>query len=158
MKRSTKLSRRCCAGLLSSLATVEQALKWMREHNPALAGDAPIHAIQEDVGIALGYRLPPVGCIRLTIEIDNEGFYARRPHVGILDEARRTNTSVKRKLGDLHFRANPLVPFKVPSVVVDTEWNLLFHTEWGGSHAVLIGKAPIAFGARNPVICGSYTR
>jgi uncharacterized protein (DUF2384 family) len=28
----------------------DRALKWMRENNPALAGDTPIHAVQTDEG------------------------------------------------------------------------------------------------------------
>ena len=87
----------------------------------------------EDVGIALGYR----SCIRRVL--------LRLP---FLDSAWRTNTSVTRRLGDLRFRTSPLVPLKVPSVVVDTEWNLLFHPDWGRSHAVVVDKAALSFDVR----------
>jgi len=93
-------------------------------------------------------KTPPVDYIRLTIEIDNKDFTPEDLTSSALDPVWRTNTSVTRSLDDLHFRANPLVPLKVPSVVVDTEWNLLFHPDWGRSHAVLIDKAPIAFDLR----------
>jgi RES domain-containing protein len=85
-------------------------------------------------------KTPPVDYIRLTIEIDNKNFTPEDLTSAVFGSVWRTNTSVTRKLGDLHFRANPLVPLKVPSVVVDTEWNLLFHPDWGGSHAVVIDK------------------
>jgi hypothetical protein len=53
-----------------------------------------------------------------------------------------------RHIGDAHFSGTPLVPLKVPSVVVDTEWNILFSPDYAAAHATAVDKAPIVMDAR----------
>jgi RES domain-containing protein len=72
-------------------------------------------------------RTPPVDYIRLTIEIPDTAFRPVEISLSSLNPAWRTDTSLTRKVGDRHFGSTPLVPLRVPSVVVDIEWNLLFH-------------------------------
>lgn len=93
-------------------------------------------------------RTPPIDYIRLTIDIAETGVAPEDLTSAVLEPSWRNDTSVTRRIGDLHFRTSPLAPLKVPSVAVDTEWNLLFHADWGGSHALVVDKAPMAFDLR----------
>jgi len=68
----------------------------------------------------------PVDDVRLTIEIPDTLVKPHEVSVGSLGPGWRMDTALTRGVGDTHFANTPLVPLKVPSVVVDTEWNLLF--------------------------------
>jgi RES domain-containing protein len=93
-------------------------------------------------------RTPPVDYIRLTIEIPDTAPDSAEIRLASLDPAWRTETSVTRAAGDNHFRSTPLVALRVPSVAVDTEWNLLFHPDWGASHASVVNVAPAGMDPR----------
>jgi RES domain-containing protein len=93
-------------------------------------------------------KTPPVHYIRLTIEIPATAFTPAEISPASLDPAWHTNTSITRAVGDKHFGSSPFVPLKVPSIVVDIEWNLLFHPNWGASHASIVEKAPIEMDPR----------
>lgn len=93
-------------------------------------------------------KTPPIDYVRLTIDIPDTSFSPEDLTSLALDPTWRTDTSVTRKVGDMHFSNRPLVPLKVPSVAVETEWNLLFHPEWGASHAIVVEKAPIVLDLR----------
>jgi RES domain-containing protein len=88
-------------------------------------------------------RRLPVDYVRLTIEIPDADFHAREIDLGDLPQGWRTDESLTRGIGDAHFNGTPLIPLKVPSVVVDTEWNLLFSRDYAIAHASMIERNPI---------------
>lgn len=93
-------------------------------------------------------RTPPVDYIRLAIEIPDSAPNSAEVSLASLDPAWRTETAVTRAVGDSHFRKAPLVALRVPSVAVDTEWNLLFHPDRGASHASIVEVAPAGMDLR----------
>jgi RES domain-containing protein len=93
-------------------------------------------------------KTPPVDYIRLTIEIPDAAFTPAEISPASLDAAWRTDASITRTVGDKHFDSTTSIPLRVPSVVVDIEWNLLFHPNWGASHASIVEKAPIEMDPR----------
>ena len=93
-------------------------------------------------------RTPPVDYIRVTIEIPDTAPDPVEISLPSLVPAWRTDTAITRAVGDNHFRSTPLVALRVPSVAVDTEWNLLFHPDWGASHASTVEIAPAGIDVR----------
>lgn len=67
---------------------------------------------------------------------------------GALDTGWRLDTALTRRIGDAHFSGTPSVPLKVASVVVDTEWNVLFSRDYAAAHALIVDKAPIFMDSR----------
>ena len=93
-------------------------------------------------------RRMPVDYVRLTIQIPETIVPAREVTIPDLDPGWRTDTAVTRRVGDSHFSSTPLIPLKVPSVVVDTEWNLLISADFARLHASIIDKRPIELDSR----------
>jgi RES domain-containing protein len=93
-------------------------------------------------------RRIPVDYVRLTIEIADTVFHPHEVTVGRLDPNWRFDRALTRQIGDAHFSGTPLVPIKVPSVVVDTEWNILFSRDYAAAHATVVDKEPIIMDAR----------
>jgi hypothetical protein len=93
-------------------------------------------------------RTPPVDYIRLTIEISETAFVSAEVSLASLDPAWRTDVSITRAVGDNHFGSTPLIPLRVPSVAVGIEWNLLFHPDWGTTHASIVDTGPADMDAR----------
>jgi RES domain-containing protein len=90
----------------------------------------------------------PIDYVRLTIEISDTLVPPHEVTIGELDRGWRTDTALTRRVGDAHFLKSPLIPLKVPSVVVDTEWNLLFSNDYARAHASITDKQPIAMDPR----------
>lgn len=88
-------------------------------------------------------RRIPVNYVKLTIEIPDSVFHPEVITDSTLDPGWRLDTALTRRIGDSHFGNTPSVPLKVPSVVVDTEWNILFSREYAAAHASIIEKKPI---------------
>jgi hypothetical protein len=88
-------------------------------------------------------RRLPVDYVRLTIEIPDSHFHPREIDLGDLPQGWRTDESLTRGIGDAHFNGTPLIPLKVSSVVVDTEWNLLFSRDYAIAHATTVERNPI---------------
>ena len=93
-------------------------------------------------------RRVPVDYVRLTIEIPDTVFHPHEVIAGSLDPKWRLDTVLTRRIGDTHFSSAPLVPMKVPSVVVDTEWNIVFSRDYAASHATIVDQEPIVMDAR----------
>jgi RES domain-containing protein len=85
----------------------------------------------------------PVDYVKLEIEIPDTTFHPHEVTVASLPPGWRTELDYTRSVGDALLRANPLTPIKVPSVVVDTEWNVLFSPDYAAAHASIIGIVPI---------------
>lgn len=90
----------------------------------------------------------PIDYVRLTIEIPDTVFDPKEVSAASLSVNWKSDTSVTRRIGDLHFGAFPMVPLKVPSVVVDTEWNLLFSRDFAAVHVEIVDNEPIAMDVR----------
>lgn len=93
-------------------------------------------------------RRMPVDYVRLSIEIRETGIPCHEVTLANLDPGWRIDPALTRRVGDLHFSQTPLIPLKVPSVIVDTEWNLLFSREFARRHASIIDKQPIEMDSR----------
>ncbi len=90
----------------------------------------------------------PIDYVRLTIEIPDTVFDPKEVSAASLDANWKSDTQVTRKVGDLHFGSFPTVPLKVPSVVVDTEWNFLFSRDFAAVHARIVANEAIALDIR----------
>jgi RES domain-containing protein len=90
----------------------------------------------------------PIDYVRLTIEIPDTLIPPNEVPTGDLDPEWRTDTALTRRVGDVHFLKTPLIPLKVPSVVVDTEWNLLFSNDYTRAHASITDKQPLTMDPR----------
>jgi RES domain-containing protein len=90
----------------------------------------------------------PIDYVRLTIEISDTVVAPDEVTIGDLDPGWRTDTALTRRVGDTHFLRTPLNALKVPSVVVDTEWNLLFSNDYARAHASITDKRPIEMDPR----------
>jgi len=86
--------------------------------------------------------------VRLTIEIPDVFFHPHEVNVRGLDTGWRLDTPLTRRIGDTHFSSTPLVPLKAPSVVVDTEWNILFSRDYAIAHASIVNREPIMMDER----------
>ena len=93
-------------------------------------------------------RIPPIDYIRLTIEIPDAAFHPVEISNASLSPWWPTDLSITRQTGDQHFINKPQVPLRVPSIAVDTEWNLLFHPDWAVKHASIVERAPIGLDHR----------
>ena len=93
-------------------------------------------------------RRIPADYVRLTIEVPDTVFHPHEVSVGSLDPKWRLDTALTRRIGDAHFGISPLIPLKAPSVVVDTEWNILFSRDYAAAHATIVDKEPIVMDAR----------
>jgi hypothetical protein len=85
----------------------------------------------------------PVDYVKLEIEIPDTAFHPYEVTVASLLPGWRTDPAYTGRVGDALLLANPLTPIKVPSVVVDTEWNVLFSADYAAAHASIIGMEPI---------------
>jgi RES domain-containing protein len=89
-------------------------------------------------------KTPPLDYVRLTIEIPDASFTPVDISDASLGSGWRNNLSITRAAGDSHFATQKLVPLRVPSVVADIEWNLLFHPEWAAAvHVTIVEIVPI---------------
>ena len=93
-------------------------------------------------------RKRPIGYVRLTIEIPDSVFEPVVILPGALDSEWRSKTAITRGIGDAHFSRTPLVPLKAPSVVVETEWNVLFSREYAAAQAAIVEEAPLMMDPR----------
>jgi RES domain-containing protein len=93
-------------------------------------------------------RRIPVDYVRLAIEVPDTFVHPHEVIAQDLDPGWHLDTALTRRMGDTHFSSTPLVPLKVPSVVVDTEWNLLFSRDYSTAHASIVDKEPIVMDAR----------
>lgn len=91
-------------------------------------------------------RTMPVDYVRLTIEIPDSAYNPVEANLAANSGWRR-DLGLTRRTGDTHF-ASSAEPLKVPSVVVDTEWNLLFSPRWGAMYASIVEKLPIELDSR----------
>ena len=90
----------------------------------------------------------PIDYVRLTIEIPDALVPPYEVTAGQIGPEWRTDTVLTRRVGDAHFAATPFIPLKVPSVVVDTEWNLLFSRDYARAHASITDRQPVARDSR----------
>jgi hypothetical protein len=88
----------------------------------------------------------PVNYVRLTIEIVGSAYNPVEANLNP-NAGWRRDLALTRRTGDTHF-ATSSEPLKVPSVVVETEWNLLFSPRWGAKYASIIEKVPIELDSR----------
>jgi RES domain-containing protein len=93
-------------------------------------------------------RRMPTDYVRLTIEIDETLVPPSGLSAATLDPGWRTDTAFTRRIGDSHFNNTPLLPLKVPSVVVDTEWNLLLSRDCARAHASVVENEAIELDSR----------
>ena len=93
-------------------------------------------------------RRMPIDYVRLTIEIQDTFVVTHEVSVLTIDPRWRMDTAITRGVGDRHFASDPFRPLKVPSVVVDTEWNLLFSRDYAEAYASIVDKQPIAMDYR----------
>jgi RES domain-containing protein len=93
-------------------------------------------------------RRMPVDYVRLTIEIPDIFFHPNEVDVRGLDPEWRLDRALTRRIGDEHFSNTPLVPLKVPSVVVDTEWNILFSRDYASANVSIVGEEPVTLDPR----------
>lgn len=93
-------------------------------------------------------RRMPVDYVKLSIEIPDAVFNPQVVTAGSLGPRWTLDTALTRRLGDVHFANTPMVPLKVPSVVVDAEWNILFSRNYAASHAMILENTPLSFDSR----------
>jgi RES domain-containing protein len=93
-------------------------------------------------------RRVPVDYVRLTIEISDKSLPIREVNIGDLDPGWRLDARITRSIGDNHFASDLLVPLKVPSVVVDADWNLLFSRDYAIAHASIVEQEPLMMDER----------
>ena len=140
---------RVCSAAYSDLDAEGARLYGGRWNNPGLAvvytASSLALAILET---RVHLRRIPVDYVRLTIEIPDTVFHPHEVIAGSLDPRWRLDTALTRRVGDTHFSSAPLVPLKVPSVVVDTDWNILFSREYATAHALIVDKEPIVMDER----------
>jgi|SRR5579864_788202 len=85
----------------------------------------------------------PVDYVKLEIEIPDAAFHPHEVTAASLVPGWRTDPAYTCSVGDALLRADPLRPIKVPSVVVDTEWNVLFSPDYAAAHASIVSTEPI---------------
>jgi len=138
---------RVCSAKYPNLDGAGAHLSGGRWNNPGLA----IVYTASSVSLAIletrvHLRTMPLNYVRMTIEIaDQAPIVDGRVN---LPAGWQHNPVVTRMYGDEHFGMHADSAFIVPSVVVDTDWNLLFTPEFAAKHAHVVGQEPVAFDVR----------
>ncbi len=135
---------RVCKAVDSDLSGEGARLYGGRWNNPGLA----IVYTASSLSLAIletrvHLRRLPIDYISLTIEIPDADYRPHEIEPAVLGAGWRKNEAATRRVGDAHFTATPLIPLKVPSVVVDTEWNILFSPDYATAFARIVEAAPI---------------
>ena len=90
----------------------------------------------------------PVDYVRFTIEILDEVYKPIALGSSSLGLGWQTDLALTRMIGDLYFNKNPDLPLKVPSVVVQDEWNVLFTPAFAMRYAKIVEQQPIGLDPR----------
>ena len=93
-------------------------------------------------------RRMPVDYVSLAIEIRDSAFAPHEVPLAELDSNWRYDPVLTSGIGDTHFVATPMIPLKVPSVVVESEWNILFSPDYAAAYATIVDKQSLTIDSR----------
>jgi RES domain-containing protein len=135
---------RLCKARYSALDGVGASLYGGRWNNPGIAvvytaSSLSLAILETRVHLT---RMP-VDYVKLEIEIPDAGFHPHEVAAASLIPSWSTDEAYTRGVGDALLRADTMTPIKVPSIVVATEWNVLFSPDYAAVHATIVSSDPI---------------
>lgn len=139
---------RLCKARFADLSGEGARLYGGRWNNPGMAlvytaGSLSLALLETRVHL----KRMPADYVRLTIEIPDAVFNPLEVNLASSPDW-RSDLALTRSIGDKHFTTDPSTPLKVPSILVDTEWNFLVSRDYAAAHASIVERQPVSMDPR----------